>query len=375
MSAPKQQPSGFFGQYFNPQPQNQHISPLPKLQPFERLASQQESALFGHYFGTGESQRPQYSQNKIEGLVSLCKGTIAYRQCEELIALDTHDEQILKKKFYTGELRIGISQNNLYWNECAKIFSETKNTIETIKQQVEELEIAIGKKTDAIEALKNKKKQLTTQLKELKTQMNQNLEKLSYLEIIDSLQEQCNMVANIEKNLVAEMEAQLVKDINKFSALTEVSKYPKLSLIFNAMGLSKDTINSLRDFSGVRFNNEDLNDWFKFYGINDFVEQKELFYIRHMMQYKLITTDHVENCVVCLCTTPLELKNLLIERDCHLSFDLSPIEKYDINGPRFLFINYSDCKNLLKLKDSQIRELMQVKDQLSYLHLYDKVKT
>ena len=169
------------------------------------------------------------------------------------------------------------------------------------------------------------------------------------------------------------MQTQLEMDLNEFSSLHENSKFPKLSLIFNAMGLSSDTIRILQDYTGAKFNDDDLNDSITYYGIHDFKEQKQLFYIRHMMQQKLISTDHAENCAVCICETPLDLKNLLLEREIYVPIDFSFIDDFQLNGPRFLFINYSDCKRFM-LNAEQIEQLMELKEQLHSLHLYDEIR-
>ena len=63
-----------------------------------------------------------------DALVILCNGKIPSQQFEELKSILTNpwiNDESLKQKFYTGKLRIGRSQNNLYWEECSKIFSET----------------------------------------------------------------------------------------------------------------------------------------------------------------------------------------------------------------------------------------------------------
>ena len=169
------------------------------------------------------------------------------------------------------------------------------------------------------------------------------------------------------------MQTQLEIDYNQFSSLNEKSNFPKLSLIFNAMGLSSDTICILQDYTGAKFNDDDLNDSTTYYGINDIKEQKQLFYTRHMMQKKLISTDHVENCAVCSCETPLDLKNLLLEREINVPIDFSFIDDFQLNGPRFLFINYSDCKRFM-LNREQIEQLMELKEQLHSLHLFDEIR-
>ena len=75
---------------------------------------------------------------------------------------------------------MGISQSNLYWEECSKLFSD----FETIAQEVKELEIAIAEKKNVIKTLNNKKKKLSSQLKVLKIQMDENLGKLNQLLMI-----------------------------------------------------------------------------------------------------------------------------------------------------------------------------------------------
>ena len=192
--------------------------------------------------------------------------------------------------------------------------------MEKVKKDVAEAKLFIQKKKDEITKLENKKRKLNEELDKLTNQLNSTMKSLNGLELVtDSLQEKAKKVANIERNLVNDMQVQLVKDFKKFSSLREESKFPKLSLIFNAMGISPETIHALQNFTGVRFNYEDLNDCINHYGIINFEEQKDLCYIRHMMQEKLLSTNHVENCLVCACKNPLEFKNLLKEREITLS--------------------------------------------------------
>ena len=311
-----------------------------------------------------------------DALVILCKGKIPAQQFAELKSIlknpCTNDES-LKQKFYTGKLRIGRSQNNLYWEECSKIFSETK--IVNIQKEIKEYKLTIEAKRKEINNLENQKRKLNTELNHLTNQLNNYIESLEGLEMVtDSLQEITTKVSNIEKTLVKDMQTQLEIDTNQFSSLNEKSKFPKLSLIFNAMGLSSETICILQDYTGVKFNDDDLNDSTKYYGIHDFKEQKELFYIRHMMQKKLISTDHVENCAVCICKTPLDLKNLLLEREIDVPIDFSFVDDFQLNGPRFLFINYSDCTKRFVLDVEEAEQLMELKEQLHSLHLYDEIR-
>ena len=306
-------------------------------------------------------------------LVALCKGKVSSQQLEELKA-SACDEKILLQKFYTGTLRIGISQDNLYWSECATIFAETPNKIEKLRNDVAEAKLFIQKKKDELNKIENRRRQLNEELDKLTNQLHSKLKSLEGLEMVTaSLQEKTKKVANLEKNLVNDMQVQLVKDINKFSSLREESKFPKLSLVFNAMGISTNTIYALQDFTGVRFNYEDFNDCINHYGIINFKEQKDLCYIRHMMQHKFLSTNHVENCVVCTCKTPFEFKIMLKEREIRLSMGFDFLEKFHLNGPRFLFFNYSDSTNLFKLNRDQTEQLMNLKEQLLSLHLYDEI--
>ena len=313
-----------------------------------------------------------------DALVILCNGKIPSQQFAELKSILINpfriNDESLKQKFYTGKLRIGRSQNNLYWEECSKIFSETPKKIENIQKQIKEFKLTIEAKRKEINNLENQKRKLNAEVNNLTNQLNKNIESLKGLEMVtDSLQETTTKVSNIEKMLVKDMQTQLEIDENQFSSLNEKSKFPKLSLIFNAMGLSSETICILQDYTGAKFNDDDLNDSTKYYGIHDFKEQKELFYIRHMMQKKLISTDHVENCAVCICKTPLDLKNLLLEREIDVPIDFSFVDDFQLNGPRFLFINYSDCKRF-RLNGEQIEQLMELKEQLHSLHLYDEIR-
>ena len=99
--------------------------------------------------------------------------------------------------------------------------------------------------------------------------------------VTDSLQEITVQVSNIEKTLVKDMQTQLEIDTNRFSSLNEKSKFPKLSLIFNAMGLSSETICILQNYTGAKFNDDDLNDSIDYYGIHDFMilENKKNYFI------------------------------------------------------------------------------------------------
>ena len=314
-----------------------------------------------------------------DALVILCNGKIPSQQFAELKSILTNpfriNDESLKQKFYTGKLRIGRSQNNLYWEECSKIFSETPKKIENIQKQIKEFKLTIEAKRKEINNLENQKRKLNTEVNNLTNQLNKNIESLKGLEMVtDSLQEITLKASNIEKTLVKDMQTQLEIDTNQFSSLNEKSKFPKLSLIFNAMGLSSETICILQNYTGVKFNDDDLNDSIDYYGIHDFKEQKELFYIRHMMQKKLISTDHVENCAVCICKTPLDLKNLLLEREIDVPIDFSFVDDFQLNGPRFLFINYSDCTKRFRLNAEQIEQLMELKEQLHSLHLYDEIR-
>ena len=112
-----------------------------------------------------------------DGLVVLCKGKISSKQFDELKSINwLVDDASLKQKFYEGRLRIGRSQNNLYWEECSKIFSGTQKKKENIQKEIKQYQLTIEAKKEEINNLENQKKKLKTEVNNLENQLNKNIE-------------------------------------------------------------------------------------------------------------------------------------------------------------------------------------------------------
>ena len=92
---------------------------------------------------------PTKEEKSNDGLVILCNGKISSKQFEELKSLNCLvNDELLKQKFYEGKLRIGRSQNSLYWEECSKIFSETPKKIENIQKEIKQNKLTLKAKRE-----------------------------------------------------------------------------------------------------------------------------------------------------------------------------------------------------------------------------------
>lgn len=107
----------------------------------------------------------------------------------------------------------------------------------------------------------------------------------------------------------------------------------KLSLIFNAFGISSETIACLHDVDGEQLLNMDPFNLCKEHGVNNQEDGMDLCFLKMMLEEnKLPSKAHRDQSLVCSCGTPNELKYLLQERN--MNYDL--LVNHKINGPRFI---------------------------------------
>ena len=314
-----------------------------------------------------------------EDIVYASSGIISHEQAQIVLDAIELTQKEIAKKFCLGEIKLGRGTKSLQWKKCSEIIETFPSSVEnTINQKENLTKLLHGAETkyqlllEEENKIRKERQQIELLLSSYKIQ-NESLEKqIDSLIKIGSNSNQIinssNKILLVEKELTQSMERQLNLNPSGFSSLTEISKKPKLSLIFNCMGLEKEKIASLRDLSGVVFNTSNFNNYLTFKNLVE-VDQsnfkKDLLYIQHMMQINRINDNHKDDCPVCCCNSSNDLKNLLLEHDIRFC-DFEVLIKKQINGPRALFLDPKDFYQLFNVKD--INGATQFVEKLWMLH-------
>ena len=180
------------------------------------------------------------------------------------------------------------------------------------------------------------RKTLIDSLDDIKDQKNklkflfENWENLFNKFSFDSIE----IIAHVEELALNQINEQLEKNQFDFSSLNdENSQNPKFSLIFNCFGLSPETIRTMNSayFSLVEVVTECES--------RNITNVEVIIDLESIKQIIIRNPDfrHFSECCVCSCESSLDLVNLLKEHNLEVNFET--LEKFNINGRRFLAIN------------------------------------
>merc|ERR1712000_520219 len=120
----------------------------------------------------------------------------------------------------------------------------------------------------------------------------------------------------------------------------ETRSFPPLSLVFNAVGLSSQTIDCLSDLDGKKFLNSNSIALHDENLITDFIQRKEIAYLHHMLSLKQVPYSR-HSCVVCDCENAAELQYLVQEHEKEdpVTSAILTNDSVSVNGRHFLFLN------------------------------------
>ena len=169
----------------------------------------------------------------------------------------------------------------------------------------------------------------------------------------------------MEQALSSEVLQKLADNPEEFSSLSTTGGYTRLSLAFNAIGLSEETIHKLKDLDGLTFlaTEEFLDHQFK-----NIQERLDLQYFRKLIEERFFDiVDHKKKCVVCSCNTPNELIEFLQNYQMDL-IDNNIWKHFQINGPRLLGATVGDFYYHFKLSPHHKNLAVKIRFFLQKIH-------
>ena len=239
------------------------------------------------------------------------------------------DKTEIEESMVKGDIPIGFSDAPL-WQSVKELVENVSDKIQNFNNQSRLLE------QEEQELLKKIK--LEERLQDIQVEKKKNQLKIQYLKELTA-NVKLPLVRNIievEEKTTMQMDNQMDKNAEKFSSWN--GKNSKLTLIFNAFGFPKEIIEKLGDVDGEKLNFCNIFDLCEDKNIGDLKFILDLAFIKMMMfaskSQSLPTKTHFEQCPVCICDTPNELKNLLVERNFELAWEI--LSDNDINGRRFI---------------------------------------
>jgi len=253
------------------------------------------------------------------------------------------------------------------WNLCHDTLQEFPPVATAKRQKLKKLKETIAQEEKKLQDLQRSLQKHKEDLEELQSSMKS----FSTLEATcPAMSCAAKELSLVEKGLSKAVLACIDKDPCAFSEFAENEKCsspPPLSLVFNAVGLSPQTIDCLSDLDGQEFLDSYPMTLCDDNLITDFTQRKAVIYLHHMLSFKQIPYSK-HSCVVCDCKNAEELLFLIQEHekeDPIISAILTN-DSLSITGPQFLFINRSDlCKHFLKnVSPKQFRDFK--KQTLNY---------
>ena len=307
----------------------------------------------------------------VDYLAQITRGKIDEEFSKVIVRLERCEEgvlsaQQLKKMFENGQIPLGFTSSP-HWNRCYEECKIIEKEIDDIAKRKAELEGKIEKfntgsyteETDGANDFSSTKKEL----RDVKNREEEfrRVNSSRMLKLTKNLQE-------VELSLATQLEDQLRTQPTEFAALVDdTSEQCKLSLLFNAVGMSEDIITQLKHITAREFLSESMS----FHNLSraqDFGPVKDLMYLRHMMRYGRVPYQpHKENCTVCSCDTPEELHEMLQSQGLQL-FQLPLLLQYKLNGPRCMFLEVADLSLFFGIQNDKIEGIMLSVAQLNALH-------
>jgi len=264
------------------------------------------------------------------------------------------DEKLVAKEFNSGKIPCGFT-GALIWPAIAKSVNSVPSRVEQQEKELQLVEEEEANILKDLEALKAKLKK------------TQEKKKILQQKLAPWLQFRCDKYKTF-KSVVstrAKVETELASSIDKhmendsadsLSALDDTTaESPKLTFVFNAVGLSENTIRKFSDIDGADFQSLDLTKKFLETKNIPFNEGLELQYLKQMMENETLDyVKHEEDCVVCSCDS--ENLTYLIEEH-EKPFDLAGIRTNGITGRQFLYLRTQDCSEFFNTSDVAAKEM------------------
>ena len=273
--------------------------------------------------------------------------------------MEMMDDKQLMKEMEKGKIPIGMPFSDL-WNSFKETFKNIPLNVKQNKEKFDDLTIKENNMQQQLDKIEMERKRLIDSLDDIKIQKTKlkflfdNWEDLFNKFSFDSIEK----IAHVEELTLNQINEQLEKNKFEFSSLNdENSQNPKLSLIFNCFGLSSETISSLDDIDGAYFRIADTilecesKNITNVEVITDLESIKQTIMIQQKPDFR-----HFSECCVCSCESSLDLVNLLKEHDLQVNFET--LEKFNINGRRFLAFSSRLISNYFKFSKE---ELLQFK--------------
>ena len=284
----------------------------------------------------------------------------------------TNDE--LRRFFEQGKIPLRFDG---IWNDVVESLSEqielsklTKAKLLTFKEKandvsekIVQLHTEIAQKQQALEILHEKKLQWEENISLIEAEKDPFL---NYNESqCDKIISFSSRLSKMEQALSSEVLEKLADNPEEFSSLSSTEGNTRLSLAFNAIGLSEETIHKLKDLDGLTFlaTEEFLDHQFK-----NIQERLDLQYFRKLIEERYFDiVDHKKKCVVCSCSTPNELIEFLQNYQMDL-IDNDIWRRFQINGPRLLGATVGDFYYHFKLSPNHKNLAVKIRFFLQKIH-------
>ena len=264
------------------------------------------------------------------------------------------DVKQLMKEMEKGKIPIGMPYSDL-WNSFKETFKNIPLNVKQNKEKFDDLTIKENNMQQQLDKIEMKRKKLIDSLDDIKTQKNklkflfENWEDLFNKFSFDSIEK----IAHVEELTLNQINEQLEKNRFDFSSLNdENSQNPKLSLIFNCFGLSSETISSLDDMNSTHLRMAEMIPECKSRNITNVEVITDLESIKQTIMIQKPDFRHFSECCVCSCESSLDLVNLLKEHNLQVNFET--LEKFNINGRRFLAISSKLISKYFKFSKEEL---------------------
>lgn len=269
----------------------------------------------------------------------------------------------LEEKIELGHIPIGFSDTRI-WEPLNQFISDYPTNFKTLAGKITKTDDDIKAIHNELDALDKKKQQLISSLDSLTVRKNDLLEEKAFIDEIFLISSEDSI------SKISPKEIELTTLIDGFSSIKENNENPKLSLIFNAFGMSSDVIKTVSEMDCSEFL---AYDPFHIFSLLDSTleEKLDVCFIHLMLSNNVLPKRaHCSACVVCSCESPQDLVNLFVERNI-TAISKEFLQNNKLNGPRILSLSPSLLISEFGISRTEIQAYIRVIGELKRLHFSD----
>eukprot|EP00012_Vannella_robusta_P005272 CAMPEP_0206190694 /NCGR_PEP_ID=MMETSP0166-20121206/4895_1 /ASSEMBLY_ACC=CAM_ASM_000260 /TAXON_ID=95228 /ORGANISM="Vannella robusta, Strain DIVA3 518/3/11/1/6" /LENGTH=376 /DNA_ID=CAMNT_0053606807 /DNA_START=145 /DNA_END=1275 /DNA_ORIENTATION=+ len=270
----------------------------------------------------------------------------------------------------SGEIPIGFLDSPV-WSDISQNYSKIVNRMEGKQKIFDSLAQEEEDSIRELDELEERKLELINKVQTIRQKRDSLGREFHIWQKVNSKQpmDVIKTCRDAETILAERMQMQLQNPDN--FAAGDGKDNAALSLVFNACGLSQDTISRLQHLDGNQFLQVNISQLCDQQDITQLEDSCYLNYLQELLALKQFPSiKHEEECVVCCCKTPEDLIFLIEEHE--QDFDTKFLEENNFNGKLFLGLSKAHIPRIQKATGTlDVQQMISTVSYFRDIHLQE----